>query len=216
MRINIADKTTGANTSITIDDPKILHCLFYKRLATEVRGELLSPEYQGYIFKITGGNDKQGFPLIQGVQTDRRVRLLFRKGMKCFRERRTGQLKRKSVRGCITTPELSAVNLLVVRKGEKEIEGLTDLIRPNLRGPKRVGKIRKMFKLTPEVDVRQVVISRSFKNKNGKRVTKKPKIQRLITPRVLAHRKRDQMLRQKRHEKAVLSEKRFQELMAHK
>ena len=41
---------------------------FYdKRMGTEVDGEVLGEEFKGYLFKITGGNDKQGFAMKQGV-----------------------------------------------------------------------------------------------------------------------------------------------------
>jgi hypothetical protein len=35
---------------------------------------------QGYVFRITGGNDKQGFPMVQGIMQNKRVRLLLGKG----------------------------------------------------------------------------------------------------------------------------------------
>merc|ERR1712154_707716 len=50
----------------------------------------------GYVVRITGGNDKQGFPMKQGVPTNQRVRLLLGKGQSCYRPRRDGERKRKS------------------------------------------------------------------------------------------------------------------------
>ena len=41
---------------------------------------LLPKEFKGYVFKITGGCDKQGFPMKQGVLTPGRVRLLLHRG----------------------------------------------------------------------------------------------------------------------------------------
>ena len=32
-------------------------------MGQEVEGDSLVDEYKGYIFKITGGNDKDGFPM---------------------------------------------------------------------------------------------------------------------------------------------------------
>jgi ribosomal protein S6E (S10) len=45
-------------------------------------GLLLS---QGYVFKVMGGNDKQGFGMKQGVLTNQRVSLLMSPGQQCFR-----------------------------------------------------------------------------------------------------------------------------------
>lgn len=48
-----------------------------------------------------------------------RVRLLLSKGHSCYRPRRTGERKRKSVRGCIVDGNLSVLALVIVRKGEQ-------------------------------------------------------------------------------------------------
>ena len=85
--------------------------------------------------RISGGNDKQGFPMKQGVLTNGRVKLLLKKGHSCYRPRRTGERKRKSVRGCIVDSNLSVLNLVIVKKGGytilliiRESLGLTILI----------------------------------------------------------------------------------------
>merc|ERR1711939_1023719 len=149
MKLNIACPETGAQKAIDIDDDKKLLPFFDKRVSQEVSLESLGDEFKGYRAKITGGNDKQGFPMLQGILTPERVRLLLRKGSKCYRQRRTGEMKRKSVRGCIVSQDLSVLNLVVVRKGEGEIEGLTgEADKRDMRlGPKRATKIRKLFGL---------------------------------------------------------------------
>ena len=70
------------------------------------------------MLRISGGNDKQGFPMKQGVLTNGRVRLLLSKGQSCYHARRSGERKRKSVRGCIVDSNLSVLNLVLVKKGE--------------------------------------------------------------------------------------------------
>src|SRR5699024_7072050 len=75
-------------------------------------------EWKGYVFRIAGGNDKQGFPMKQGVLTNSRVRLLLSAGHSCYRPRRDGERKRKSVRGCIVDSNLSVLALVIVQKGE--------------------------------------------------------------------------------------------------
>ena len=116
---------------------------FYeKRMGAEVDASTLGEEWNGYIFRITGGNDKQGFPMKQGVLTQGRVRLLLSKGHSCYRPRKTGERKRKSVRGCIVDGQLSVLSCTIVKKGEAEIPGLTDNTIPRRLGPKRASKIR--------------------------------------------------------------------------
>uniref|UniRef100_A0A8C2A7B0 Small ribosomal subunit protein eS6 n=1 Tax=Cyprinus carpio TaxID=7962 RepID=A0A8C2A7B0_CYPCA len=63
------------------------------------------------------------------------------KGHSCYRPRRTGERKRKSVRGCIVDANLSVLNLVIIRKGEKDIPGLTDSTVPRRLGPKRASRI---------------------------------------------------------------------------
>ena len=87
-------------------------------MGQDVDASCLGDEWKGYTLRITGGNDKQGFPMKQGVLTNGRVRLLLKKGHTCFRERRAGQKKRKSVRGCIVDANLSVMSMIIVKKGE--------------------------------------------------------------------------------------------------
>ena len=55
-------------------------------MAAEVKGDALGDEFKGYIFKITGGNDKQGFPMKQGVLLPHRARLLLSKVISMMRD----------------------------------------------------------------------------------------------------------------------------------
>jgi small subunit ribosomal protein S6e len=92
-------------------------------------------------------------------------------GTPCFRGygRRNGERRRKSVRGCIVSQDLSVLNLVIVKKGENDLPGLTDTEKPRMRGPKRASKIRKLFNLSKEDDVRKYVNTyrRSFTTKSG-------------------------------------------------
>lgn len=160
-------------------------------MGQEVEMGSLGDEWKGYVVRISGGNDKQGFPMKQGVLTNQRVRLLLSEGHSCYRPRRTGERKRKSVRGCIVDANLSVLSLVIVKKGEGEVAGLTDNTVPRRLGPKRANKIRKLYNLAKEDDVKQYVVRRPVPTKEGKKPrTKAPKIQRLITPNLLQRKRR--------------------------
>lgn len=87
-----------------------------------------------------------------------RVRLLLSDGHSCYRPRRTGERKRKSVRGCIVGTDLSVIALSIMKKGEGEIPGLSDTVNPKRLGPKRATKIRRFFGLDKKDDVRYVTL----------------------------------------------------------
>jgi len=169
---------------IELEDDKKIRLFLDKRLAEEVDGGLLGEEYKGYIFKIKGGTDKEGFPMKQGVMTPDRVRLLLREGVSCFhrykKQKRYGTRKRKSVRGCIISSEIVVVSLVIVKKGEQEIPDLTEAEKalPNRFGPKRASKIRKLFSLSKKDNVKEYVIRREIPKKEGSK-RKKNHVQKL-------------------------------------
>jgi small subunit ribosomal protein S6e len=190
LKFNIANPETSQQKVLSVEDEhKVMH-FYERRMGAEMEGEFLGEEFKGFLLKITGGNDKQGFPMMQGVLRNQRVRLLFSKGMPCYRERRKGMRKRKSVRGCIVGPDLAIINLVIVKQptGAEPIEGLTDGSAVRRLGPKRASKLRKFFSLDKDDDVKKAVVRRDIMKKDDPeavRYTKAPKIQRLITKRSL-------------------------------
>ena len=163
-------------------------------MGSDVDGHVIGEEFKGYTLRITGGNDKQGFAMKQGILVNGRVRILLKKSKSpifcifikfvlettLYRPRRTGERKRKSVRGCICGPDLAVIFLKVLEKGPGEVAGLTDAERPRRLGPKRASHIRTAFALRKKDDVRKYVVRREIK-RGDKTVYKAPRIQRLIT-----------------------------------
>jgi small subunit ribosomal protein S6e len=181
MKLNISCPATGCQKAIVIDDDKKLSIFYGRRMGQEIEGDSLGDEFKGFIFKITGGNDKDGFAMKQGVLVNGRVRLLMSKGHKTYRPRRDGERKRKSVRGCVVGPDLSVLALSIVKIGESAIAGLTDTKQPKRLGPKRATRIRKLFALKKEDDVRRFVIRRKIEKEGKPVIYKAARIQRLIT-----------------------------------
>jgi small subunit ribosomal protein S6e len=218
MKLNVSYPPTGCQKCIEIDDEKKLRVFYDKRMSQEVDGDALGDQFKGYIFKITGGNDKQGFPMKQGVLTNNRVRLLMGKDTTCYRPRRTGERKRKSVRGCIVGADLAVIHLVIVKKGDEDLPGLTDKYIPRRLGPKRASKIRKLFNLSKDDDVRKYVIRRELPVKEGKEAKKKktkaPKIQRLVTPLTLQRKRHRLSLKKRRAAKNKTEAAEYAKLLA--
>src|ERR1700761_2406560 len=164
-----------------------------------------------------------------------RVKLLLADGHSCYRPRRTGERQRKSVRGCIVGQDLSVLALSIVKQGEGDIPGLTDVVNPKRLGPKRATKIRRFFGLSKQDDVRYVhlhcatsllhiltilyskfVIRREVtpKKEGAKPYTKAPKIQRLVTPQRMQHKRHRIALKRRRAESAKDAANEYAQLLA--
>ncbi|KAI1431798.1 ribosomal protein S6e [Xylaria sp. CBS 124048] len=216
MKLNISYPANGSQKLIEIEDERKLRDFMEKRMGQEVPGDNLGEEFKGYIFRITGGNDKQGFPMKQGVLHPTRVRLLLAEGHSCYRPRRTGERKRKSVRGCIVGMDLAVLALSVVKQGESPIPGLTDIVHPKRLGPKRATKIRRFFGLSKDDDVRNYVIRREVqpKGEGKKAYTKAPRIQRLVTPQRLQHKRHRIALKRRQAEKVKDEANEYAQILA--
>ena len=159
----------------------------------EVEADSLGDEFKGYVFRIQGGFDKDGFAMKQGVFSGHRLKLLLAPGAQGYRVKRKGERKRKSVRGCIVGPDIKMLSLTLVKKGENEIPGLTDEVRPRRLGPKRATGIQKLFGIeraenekalqTTVPLIKKHAIRRTFQSKANPAMKrqKAPKIQRLVT-----------------------------------
>ncbi len=184
-----------------------------KRMGTEVDGAVLGDQWKGYRFKITGGNDKQGFPMKQGILINGRVRILMKKGSSTYRCRRVGERKRKSARGCYTGPDLAVICLNIVQKGEQEVPGITDGEKPRRLGPKRASTIRKVFALRKKDDVRKYVVRREIK-KNDKTFYKSPKIQRLVTDKRVRRKKLMKKYKLERYRLSKENKSKYEKLLS--
>ena len=223
LKLVIAYPQKGTQKVFEYKDDKKWAKLIDRRMGQEFEGELLEEEWAGYVFRITGGTDSQGFCMKQGVLTKRRVKLLLPPESKGIFAKREGTPFKKSVRGCIIGHEMSAIHLIVVVKGEKEIEGLTDAELPRRLGPKRANNIRRLFNLPSHatnkkkakedrasVDpgvVCKFVVRRLAKTTGEKKSYKAPKIQRLITDTRL---RRKRIRKQRKLDSVKSNQERYQ------
>lgn len=191
MKLNIAYPRNGTLKQVDVADEQLRKVnLTDYRLGNDVDGKIFGDEFKGYVFRLKGGSDKDGFPMVQGVLASSRVSLLLARGANGFNtfRGRSGERRRKSVRGCILAQDIAVVNVVVVKVGEAPIEGVTDVSQPRRLGPKRANKIRKLFNLTREDDVRRFVVRRKVEKAGKKNRFKAPKIQRLVTSTIRARR----------------------------
>ncbi len=75
----------------------------------------------GYKLKITGGSDKNGFPMKKDVEGQRRIKSLLSGGIG-FKPKMDGQRRRKTVRGNTISDDIVQINTIVTEKGKKSID----------------------------------------------------------------------------------------------
>ncbi|ANF22733.1 30S ribosomal protein S6e [Thermococcus piezophilus] len=77
---------------------------------TEIFGEEIPADAK---LKITGGTDKDGFPMRPDVHGPRRVKILVSRGPG-FRPKEKGERRKKTVRGNTISPEIVQINMKLV------------------------------------------------------------------------------------------------------
>ena len=91
------------------------------RIGDEIDASLVG--LGGYKLQITGGSDKNGFPMKKDVEGSRRIKSLLSGGLG-FEPRREGQRRRKTVRGNTVSNDIVQINTIVIEKGTKSIDEL--------------------------------------------------------------------------------------------
>lgn len=70
FQLNVSYPPNGTQKLFEIVDEHKLRIFYEKRMGAEVEADSLGDEWKGYVVRVSGGNDKQGFPMKQGVLTN--------------------------------------------------------------------------------------------------------------------------------------------------
>ncbi len=119
----ISEPQTRKSFQKEIDQAKAIS-LVNKKIGDEFSGDLI--DLVGYTLKITGGTDKDGFPMMPSVKGPGKRRVLL-SGPPGFYPKLKGQRKRKTVRGDALSTDITQINVKVVKKGEKALEELVPM-----------------------------------------------------------------------------------------
>ena len=115
---DIADPETGRTYHFQVPEERLVP-LLGKRIGEVVHGDAIG--FPGYSFKITGGTDRDGFPMHPGLQGPGKRRALL-SGPPGFHPTREGERRAKTVRGAIISDAIKQINLKVVRAGERPLD----------------------------------------------------------------------------------------------
>jgi small subunit ribosomal protein S6e len=117
MRLNVADPKTSQTYSVDVDEKTGLYFVG-KKLKDEVDLSFIQAGLKG---TITGGSDKDGFPMHRTLDSENRKKLLLSGGVG-FKPKRKGERRRKRVAGRIISNHIQQVNIKLTSGDSKILE----------------------------------------------------------------------------------------------
>jgi small subunit ribosomal protein S6e len=112
FKIIVSDPETGTSQSVELEESQAVP-LISRKLGEVIDGAAV--KMSGYKLKITGGSDKDGFPMRPNIHGGVRVGAILSEGVG-FHPSSKGDRKRKTVRGNVITDSIVQVNMKVVEK----------------------------------------------------------------------------------------------------
>ena len=106
MKLTISDPKTSKSFSVEADDKTSLYFL-NKKIKDEVELSFIEPGMKGV---ITGGSNKQGFPMLSSLDLVGTKRILSKGGVG-FKPTRKGERRKKRVAGRIVDNNIQQVNI---------------------------------------------------------------------------------------------------------
>ena len=120
FKIVVNDTKTGKSHNIVVSGHHA-NSLIGKKIHDEVDGIFVS--LPGYKLQITGGTDKNGFPMRKDLPGTIRKRLLLSESLG-FKPKDSGVRKKKSVRGNTIHQDVVQINMKVIKHSSKHIEDI--------------------------------------------------------------------------------------------
>lgn len=120
FKVEVADPETGRTWPVQVEGQHA-NVLVRKRIGEEVDGMML--DLPGYKVQITGGTDKDGFPMRPEIPQASRKRILVSKSTG-FKPEDKGVRRKKTFRGNEISPDIIQVNCKITERGPKPVERL--------------------------------------------------------------------------------------------
>jgi len=116
FKIILSDPEAGKSQKIEIEGAKAVP-LIGRKIGDTVDGTIIG--MSGYKLQITGGSDKDGFPMRPDIHGGVRAHIILSKGPG-FKPKRKGERRRKTLRGNVITEEIAQINMKIVGKPKKK------------------------------------------------------------------------------------------------
>jgi small subunit ribosomal protein S6e len=115
FKIIVSDPETGKSQSVELEETQAVP-LIGRKLGEVIDGAAV--KLSGYKLKITGGSDKDGFPMRPNIHGGVRIGAILSEGVG-FHPSRPGERKRKTLRGNVITDAIVQINMKIVEKPKK-------------------------------------------------------------------------------------------------
>lgn len=118
FKVIVSDPTEGTSKIVELEEARAAP-LIGKRIGEVIEGAVV--DLSGQKVQVTGGSDKDGFPMRPSVHGGVRRRIVLSGGVG-FNPTNEGMRRRKTVRGNVITDEIVQINMKIVGKPEKPKE----------------------------------------------------------------------------------------------
>ena len=115
FKIIVSDPETGKSQSVEVEETQAVP-LIGRKLGEVIDGAVI--KLSGYKLKITGGSDKDGFPMRPNIHGGVRVGAILSEGVG-FHSTNKGERKRKTLRGNVITDVIVQINMKILEQPKK-------------------------------------------------------------------------------------------------
>ncbi len=115
FKVIVSDPETGASKAVEVEGTRAVP-LIGRRIGETIDGSVVG--LSGHKLQITGGSDKDGFPMRPNIHGGVRIRAILSGGVG-FHSKRQGERRRKTLRGNVITEEIVQINIKIVEKPKK-------------------------------------------------------------------------------------------------
>ncbi len=120
FRVIVSDGDKGTAYQIEVSDNQA-NMFIGKKIGDMIDGDVL--KLPGYSLQITGGTDKDGFPMRKGLSGPNRRNILISGGVG-FKSQVKGMRRRRAIRGEEISSVIGQINMVVAETGNKSLDEL--------------------------------------------------------------------------------------------